>query len=87
MSELPTVTTPNAKIKFVPLSTRVAVRPGQCVEITIGGTTVTVEGVDHQPCRDLSAGPHKADIVVILHAGETYSTIRDDGTVLKVRAE
>lgn len=65
----------------------IVVRPGQRVDLEFAGIKLHVEGVDHNPCRDTSAGPLKPDMMVILRAGEEYVTRRDDGTVLKVRAE
>jgi len=82
------MTTPDIiHIEFTPASKHVFVRPGQLVTITIGGVHVHVEGVDYDPCRDTSTSPHKAEHMVILKPGEMYSTKRDDGTLLRVRAE
>lgn len=67
---------------------KIVVRPGQNVVIEIAGVKLHIEGCDYNPCLDPTPpGPLKPDIMVILRVGEEYVTRRDDGTILRVRAE
>jgi hypothetical protein len=62
----------------------VLMRPGQTTLITVGGTTVEVRCIDHDPFRSLEKTEPKSDLYVLLRKGEQYTTRREDGTTLTV---
>jgi len=64
----------------------IIVRPGQIIDFVMDGIHVEVRGIDHDPFRDVGMQPAKNDLYVMLRSGETYTTRRDDGTVLHIQA-